>query len=44
MVDAVIRDADLDPEVKASVVADLHDNTLMLRHLPDFGCAPFEEN
>jgi hypothetical protein len=44
MVDAVIRDESLDPEVKASVVADLHDNTLMLRHLPDVECVPFEEN
>jgi hypothetical protein len=38
-VNAVLRDDSLDADTKASVVADLHDNTLMLRHLDGQGCS-----
>lgn len=41
MVTAILRRDDLAPEVQSAIVADLHDNTLMLRHLPEVECLPF---
>ena len=41
MLTAVLDNPDLDAETKAAIVADLSDNTLMLRHLPEVECAPF---
>jgi hypothetical protein len=43
MLSAVLDNPDLDGATKAAIVADLSDNTLMLRHLPEAECIPFSE-
>ena len=40
MLNAVLQRTDLADEVKASIVADLSNNTLMIRHID--GCVPFD--
>ena len=41
MIKTVFDNEALDNDTKQSIIADLHDNTLMLRHLSDAECVPF---